>query len=353
MHATDVLIIGAGPIGIELAVALKRAGVDYLHLEAGQIGQTILWYPRQVRFFSSPERIGIAGIPLQTADQTKATREEYLAYLRSVVQHYELRINTHERVVDLRRDHDGFIVESLHGDDRQRYRARRVVLAIGDMHRPNRLHIAGENLPHVSHYFDEPHLYFQKKLLIVGGRNSAVEAAIRCFRAGAHVTLSYRRDSFDEKIIKYWLLPEIKWLIKKGGIHFLPGTQPVHITSTQVHLAKAPDSAAGQDAVVDADFVLLLTGYQMDSTLFKQVGANLAGINESPELDEATMESNIPGLYVAGTAAAGTQINFRLFIENCHSHVEKIAAAITGDPQAGVFQRTGMVGYGSGEMPES
>lgn len=328
MQTTEVIIIGAGPIGIELAAALKLLGVDYVHLEAGQIGQTITWYPRQARFFSSPDRIAIAGVPLHTVDQSKASREEYLAYLRGVVDQFDLEIRTFERVDSIERGDDSFIVRTTRGHESGTCEAKSIVFAIGDMHRPRLLHIPGEGLPHVSHYFDEPHIYFRKRLLIVGGRNSAVEAAIRCQRAGAHVALSYRRGEFDGKSVKYWLLPEIEVLIKTGKIRFHAGTTPTRITTEAVTLKPMPGDAATFD--VEADFVLLLVGYEMDTTLLEKVGVELHGENRAPCLDHDTMQTNVAGLYVAGTAAAGTQMRFRLFIENCHPHVSKITRALTG-----------------------
>jgi len=338
---TEVLIVGAGPIGLELAVVLKAMGVGYEQIDAGQVGQTISWYPKQVRFFSSPERIAIAGVPLSTSNQEKATREHYLAYLRGIVQQFGLRVRTYERVCDIVRNGDGFTVHTKHGDESRRYQARCVVLAIGDMHRPNKLNIPGEELDHVSHYFDEPHRYFTQKLLIIGGRNSAVEAAIRCARGGAHVTLSYRREKFDDTSVKYWLLPEIQALIKSGQITYRPNTTPTRIENTHARLVPTdahgkPDPHA-EPIDVPADFVLLMTGYQMDTSLLEQAGVELIGENRGPRLDPDTMMTNVPGLYVVGTAAAGTQKNFRLFIENCHPHVTKIVRSITGnDPPPGL-----------------
>ncbi|MEM9110079.1 MAG: NAD(P)-binding domain-containing protein [Planctomycetota bacterium] len=316
----QVIIVGAGPIGLELHVVLKQLGVDVLHLEAGAIGQTVTWYPKQARFFSSPERIAIAGVPLMTADQAKATREQYLAYLRGVVQQFGLPVATHEPVRRVGRDDAGLFTvhtakRSASCDD--------LVLAIGDMHLPRELGVEGEDLPHVGHYFDEPHGYFGRDLLIVGGRNSAAEAALRCHRAGARVTLSYRGQSLDDNGIKYWLLPELKALIKAGEIRFHPNTTPTKITNTHVELNDATQ--------VPADHVLLLTGYRQDKTLFEMLGVALVGENRAPQVDAATMQTNVPGLYVAGTAAAGTQQRFKLFIENCHIHAAKIAEAITGD----------------------
>ena len=227
------IIIGAGPIGLELHVVLKQLGVDVLHLEAGAIGQTITWYPKQAQFFSSPERIAIAGVPLNTPDQTKATREQYLAYLRAVVQQFDLPIATHEPVRQVSRDDDGtFTVKTA----KRNVTCDHLVLAIGDMHLPRVLGIEGEDLPHVSHYFDEPHDYFNRNLLIVGGRNSAAEAALRCHRAGANVTLSYRGDHLDDNGINYWILPELKALIKAGENKFHPNTCITKITNTHVQI---------------------------------------------------------------------------------------------------------------------
>lgn len=353
MQETDTIIIGAGPIGLELAVALKRSGVDYLHLDAGQIGQTISWYPRQVKFFSSPERIALAGLPLLTTDQSKATREEYLTYLRMLVQHFDLQVLTYHRVVAIRKEDDGFVLTVHHGSHTIELLARHVVLAIGDMHHPRLLHVPGEEMEHVAHYFDEPHRFFRQKLLIVGGRNSAAEAAIRCYRAGAQVTLSCRRPALDEASIKYWLLPELKWLIEKGHIAFHPSTCVSRITRSHVHLVSSPGSSGQWSRDIPADFVLLMTGYEMDLTLLKQLDVALAGKNNAPVLDEATMQTSVPGLFVAGTAAAGTQVHFRLFIENCHAHVQKIAAAITGKPNAGVFPQAGVLSRDLTQFPES
>jgi len=365
MIRTQVVLVGAGPIGIELAVAFKHAGVDYLHLEAGQIGQTVSWYPKQSRFFSSPERISIAGVPLITADQTKATREEYLAYLRGVVQTYGLQIKSYQRVVAMeagdgegaRGSSSGFLVHTRKGGNvSELIDCQKIVLAIGDMHKPRQLHVPGEDLGHVSHYFEEPHPYFNQDLLIIGGRNSAVEAALRCHRAGARVTISYRRAEFDEQSIKYWLLPEIKALINAGEIRFLPQTTPTRILSEKVVLnpvdGHEPPAVLENQAPIeiDTDFVLLLTGYLQDQTLFDQLNLERRGENQAPVLNPNTQEASVPGVYVAGTATAGTQNKFSVFIENAHPHVERIVKAITGSPPpAGLINQAAKT-YG---LPES
>ena len=361
---TDVLIVGAGPIGIELAVALRRAGVPYVHLEAEQIGATIAWYAPQTRFFSSPERIAIAGVPLQTLDQSKATREEYLTYLRAVVLQFDLEIHSYERVTALARLPDGgFAVTSAQAGGERRWRAENVVLAIGDMHRPRRLGLPGEDLPHVSHYFADPHRYFRRRVLVVGGKNSAVEAAIRCYRVGAEVTVAYRGADFNPERVKFWLLPEIRSLVRDGRVGFLPRTLPREIRPGRVVLERLADwitpshpqplshppggrgasppargdslaggePGAGEVVEVAADFVLLLTGYEQDPDLFTQTGVTLDGEGRRPRFDPATMETDVPGLFVAGTATAGTQLaGVKEFIETSHVHVDRIVAAVTG-----------------------
>lgn len=329
---TEVLVVGAGPIGIELAVALKQAGIPYVHLDAGQIGSTIAWYAPNTPFFSSPERIAIAGVPLFTVDQTKATREEYLTYLRGVVVQFDLQIHTYERVVEIRRDQDASFAVTSRGNGRRRHwRARNIVLAIGDMHRPRVLEVPGETLPHVSHYFADPHTYFRRRVLIAGGRNSAIEAAVRCVRVGAQVTLSYRGQKLDPSHIKFWLFPEIVGMIRDQRLTFLPNTTVREIRSDVV-LLEHIDAGGNEPLSIEADFVLLLTGYEQDPDLFIQAGVELVGPERRPRIDEQTMETNVSRLFVAGTAAAGTQSSgVKEFIETSHVHVGRILAALTGE----------------------
>jgi thioredoxin reductase (NADPH) len=347
---TDVAVVGAGPIGLELAVALKCAGIDYLHFDARQIGYTISWFAPQTRFFSSNERIAIAGVPLQTPDQNKATREQYLSYLRGVVQQFDLQVNTYEPVTGIDRDARGFLLSTRPPAGPRRYRARRVVLVTGGTDRPRRLNVPGEDLPHVSHYFDDPHKYFRRRVLIVGGKNSAVEAALRCHQAGAHVSLSYRRDALPAKSIKYWLLPEINHLMQAGRIEGHFNTVPAAITPTTVALKAASPAAgaAGRVHEVPADFVLALIGYEQDNALLRLAGVEIRGECQSPVFDERTMETNVPGMYVAGTAVAGTQDKYTVFIENCHVHVERIVAALTGKSGVAAPRSTEVLG-----LPES
>ena len=335
-----VAIVGAGPIGLELAVALKRAGVDYIQIDAGQIGTTISWYPLEMLFHSNAERLAIAGVPLQVPDQQKPKREEYLAYLRSVVQQFALRVRTFERVEAVQRSPDGgFLLHTRAVDGEHEYAVEILVLAIGAMHAPRLLGIPGEDLPHVTHYFHDPHTYFGKRLLVVGGRNSAIEAAVRCQRVGANVTLSYRKSDFDPGVIKFWLLPEIRSMLRDNRVRFLPRTLPIEIRGGSVLLA--PTGEDGRPVMtdlpseVDADFVLLLTGYRQDTRLLEMAGIDMQGADRQPRYDPETMETNVPGVFIVGTAIAGTpRERVRVIVESCHVHIPRVVAAITGQPVA-------------------
>lgn len=352
-HWHDVAIIGAGPIGLELAVSFQRAGASYLIFDAGQIGQTFLNWPDDTEFFSTPERIAIAGVPIPTITQRRITAEHYLAYLRAVVEQFDLRLNTYEGVERVEQCNGGFELHTRTLAGRHAYRAKAVVFASGGMARPRRLGIPGEDLPHVTHYFDNPHVYFRKRLLVVGGRNSAAESALRAWRAGAGVTISYRRPEISAERVKQILYDEVRTLIERGKMGFLPCTQPVEITPTHVVLAPTGEDGRpveGERTRYETDFVLLQTGYEADMSLLAGAGVALHGEAQEPHYNPDTMETNVPGLYVAGTAAAGTQTKFRLFIETSHQHVYKIVKRLTGyePPVADIPHRN----YGFFEEPK-
>ncbi len=322
-----VALIGAGPIGIEIAAALKRSRIPCVHFEKHQIAHTISWFPAQMQFFSSIDRIAVAGVPIPYIDRSRCTREEYLAYLRSVVRQFDLSIRTFEPVERIVKTAKGFDIHSILAEGECVTRVHKVILATGDTSRPNLLDIPGEDMTHVSHYLGDVHNYFDRRIVVVGGRNSAVEAALRCFRVGARsVTLSYRRGAFDRQRVKYWILPELEGLIERKEIEFLPRTVPVSISPGTVTL-RSLDTDRMWD--IPADAVLLMTGYRADMRLLRESGVHLYPPNDTPAFDETTMETNVPGLYVAGTAIAGTQEStYTVFIENCHIHAERIVASL-------------------------
>lgn len=338
MITRDVAIIGAGPVGIEMAVALKRQDISYVQLEAKQVGSTMFWWPPMTRWFSSNERIAIAGVPLQTVDQGKASREDYLRYLRSVVEQFDLDVKTFEPVVGIeKRGEGGFIVSTSPQRGKQQYRVQKIILATGGTAFPRKLDVPGEDLPHVLHYMGDPHEYFRKRVLIVGGRNSAVEAALRIHQVGADVTISYRQSQFEAKRIKYWLYPEIMGLIRSGRIRAHFNTIVSEITASGAKLSSCDESRPlfgnpGSSFNVPADFVLLMVGYIADMSLAKMAGVELVGDCEIPVFNEQTMETNVSGVYIAGTATGGTQARYRIFLENCHIHIDRILASIIGAP---------------------
>lgn len=341
LHGTmDVAVIGGGPIGIETAIALSEQGVDVTLFEAKQIGEAIRRWPPNTRFFSTPEHVALAGVPVHNLDQGSITGEEYLAYLRMLVEYFDINLHNYEPVVGIEPmdgntggNTSGYIVRTAHRTGERRYGARTIVFCTGGMAAPRLLGIPGEDLAHVSHYFEGPHKYFRTRLLIVGGRNSAVEAALRCWRGGAEVMLSYRRHDFDWERIKPHLSGDLRDRIDKGEITFYPATVPVEITTDRVLLASTEDGHTpnGRVTEVKPDFVLLATGFVADQSLLRLAGVELIGEAEEPRYDEETMETNVPGIYVAGTAVGGTQSQgFRYFISTTHDHVARIVRAITG-----------------------
>jgi thioredoxin reductase (NADPH) len=328
----DILVVGAGPLGLELAANLQRLGADVGVLEAGQIGETMRAWPGSTRFYSAPERVALAGLPLHGPTQEGLLGEEYLAYLRSLVEWLALPVQTYERVTDVVREGEGFRLPTATLAGTRAWRCRRLVLATGGLSRPRRLGIPGEDLPHVDLLLPDPHRYFQRRLLVVGGKNSALEGALRAYRAGAEVTLSYRRERFRESEVKPFLSPELEMLMAKGEIRFLPRTVPERIEPGRVLLAPADETGpvAGPRTEVETDFVLLCVGYEADMSLFEAAGVRLTGPGRAPEADPETMETNVPGLYVVGTAAGGSQDRYDLFIATCHHHVEKACRALAG-----------------------
>lgn len=319
----DVLVVGAGPIGLETAAVLAAEGFKVRVVDAGPIGSTLVrTFPPHTRFFTSPERLQLFGAAIAPLNQEKLTGEEYLTYLRQYVATHELQVDTFTEVVHGTVEPVHVVARTLSGV-LQGYRSRWLVLATGGTDRPRRLGVPGEDLPHVSSYLGDPHRYAGRRVLVVGGRNSAVESALRCYRVGASVHLCHRQPAIHDRV-KFWLRPEVHSLLDEGVIAGHLPDHIVEITPSLVHLA----SGEG----VRVDDVLLQIGYEQDQTLFDLFGVRRSGPNGAPVLDPDSMRSSQPEVFVVGTATAGTQGRFEVFIENCHDHPQRVAAALLGRP---------------------
>jgi thioredoxin reductase (NADPH) len=339
---TSVLVIGAGPIGIEVASGLAYAGADYVQIEAGALAQTIYNWPGRARFFSSPERVAIAGIPIQTAHQEMITREDYLAYLRNVVEIRGLDVSTYEKAISIKRTESsktGFHVVTQRLTGGRDIFCSSIVFSSGDMSFCNRLHIAGEDTVYknlgismVRHTLDDPHLYFGRKVLVIGGKNSALETALRCFRSGAKVSLSYRKEALEKEHTNSRLYLELSILISKGFIDFYPHTVPVEFRPGLAVLKKNRDdeNLSGNKKEIATDFVIVSTGFHADLSLMEQAGVTLIGEGRIPDYNSETMETNVPGVYLAGTAVSGGRQTYKDFVGTSHGHTEKIVRHITG-----------------------
>jgi thioredoxin reductase (NADPH) len=352
IERVEAVVVGAGPIGIETAIELRERGIDAHVVEAGPIGHTISWWAPQTRWFSSNDRIAIAGVPLNTVDQSKASREEYLNYLRTVVDQFSVPISTFERVeniepvLDVASSARWQLSTTRHGLPFRTIMAKAVILAVGGTDFPNQLKVPGDTLPHVDGYLREIHRYHGRHVLIIGGRNSAVEAAIRLHRGGAKVSLSYHGESLPTDGIKYWLRPEIEGLIHSGAIQARFGTRVVEIHPSEAVLEIIKPEKGPERVVVKSDDVLALIGYRQDQTLFEKLSILSDDEDAKPIFDPATMQTPRPGIYLAGTAVGGTQSSkYQVFLENCHDHPIKIADDLCGpregtDLDASVNQRT-------------
>jgi thioredoxin reductase (NADPH) len=320
----DVVIVGGGPSGLATAIGAARAALDYEVLEKGALVDSIFRFPRDMVFFTTPDLLEIGGLPFTTPYE-KPTRVEALAYYRRVADAYRLQVSLGVRV-------DG--IEAVAGAEPRfdvrgtgpdggpvERRARTVVVAIGYYDHPNRLGVPGEDLPHVSHYYTEAHGFYRKRVVVVGGKNSAAEAALDLRRAGAHVTLVHRRDALGESI-KYWVRPNIENRVKEGAIAARFGTRVLEIRPDAVVV----EGPAGREEL-PADGVFLLTGYHPDRELLESAGVRVDAATCKPEHDPETLETNVPGLYLAGAVVSGNETN-RIFIENGRFHGEKVAEAI-------------------------
>ncbi len=315
----DVLVIGAGPVGLACAIEARRAGLTARVLDKGALVNSIVGYPARMEFFSTPDLIEIGGHPFPVQGY-KPTREEGIEYYRGVAAREAVDVRLYERVVDVSGVRGSFSVTTNKGA----HQARNVVVATGFFDIPNRLGVPGEDLPKVTHYYREPYPYVQQRVAVVGAKNSAAKAALDCYRHGAHVTLIVRGPTLSETV-KYWIRPDLENRIKEGSIaaYFNSTVEAIHEDSLRI---RTPDGAVD----LPNDFVLAMTGYQPDFAFLARIGVTFHDDGyRTPVFDETTFESARPGLFLAGTVCGGLKTN-RWFIENGRFHAQQIARHIAG-----------------------
>ena len=313
----DLIIIGGGPIGLACGIEAQKAGLDYLILEKGALCNSIYNYPVNMTFFSTSERLEMAGIPFMSVG-AKPTRTEALEYYRRVYQHFKLKINLYEGVKTLQKSGDEFEIVTSKG----KYLAKKLVLATGFYDLPNLMDVPGEDLPKVLHYYKEPWPFIAQKVLVVGGANSAVDAALECWRKGAEVSMVLLGEEVDDNV-KYWVRPDIMNRIKEGSIKAFTRSKVKSIQETEVTI-QTPEG----DITIENDWVLAMTGYKPNFALLDQLGVELSlDEKRQPCYDQTNQESNVPGVYLAGVVCGG--LNTReFFIENSLVHAESIVKDI-------------------------
>lgn len=315
----DLLIVGAGPCGLACAIAAQEAGLSYMVLEKGSLTESIRRYPINMTFFSTAERIEIGDLPF-AIPEAKPNRAQALVYYRRVVEKYNLPIRLFAEVVALQATPNGFLVQTK---QREKLEARKVVWATGYFDKPKLLGIPGENLPHVSHYYNEPFLYVHQRVVIIGGGNSAIETALDLYRHQAQVTLLVRGDTF-KPTAKYWLVPDLQRRIAEGHIQVIFQVSVREITDKAVVFRQNGET---HQKSIAADFVLALTGYQAETALLASAGVPIEVASGTPYYNPQTFETNIRGLYVAGTAICGKHTE-KIFIENGRLHGQIIVQHI-------------------------
>ncbi len=314
MSKFDVLIIGGGPIGLACGIAAKKAGLSYLIVEKGCLVNSLFNYPVNMTFFSTAERLEIGGVPFMSTNP-KPRRSEALEYYRKVTDIYALNIHLFEAVENVNRQDDGsFIVAT----GLQTYLANNIVVATGFYDLPFLMNVPGEQLPKVSHYYNDPHYYSFQNVVVVGASNSAVDAALETWRKGAKVTMVIKGEGIGERV-KYWVRPDIVNRIAEGSI------KAYYHSTLQAIREKEADILTPEGVVtITNDFVLALTGYQPKLAFLRKIGIDLSNDDVlSPSYNDNTMETNIPGIYLAGVVCGGMNTH-RLFIENSREHAEKL-----------------------------
>ncbi|MDC6384301.1 YpdA family putative bacillithiol disulfide reductase [Flagellimonas taeanensis] len=318
MQEFDVVIIGGGPIGIACGLEAKKRGLSYIIIEKGPIVNSLFNYPINMQFFSSSEKLEIDGIPF-ISKEAKPKRNEALEYYRRIVTSNQLDIHLFEKVITVEKENDIFQVNT----DKDQYKAKNVVVATGFYDLPNRINVPGEDLPKVSHYYKDPHFYASQKLAVIGASNSAIDAALECWRKGAEVSLIIRGPEVGPRV-KYWVRPDIINRIEEGSIKAYYNSTVKEIAPREIII----DTPEGETSL-ENDFVLALTGYMPNFTFLERLGIALSDDEKRlPSYDPETMETNVPGLFLAGVICGGMETH-KWFIENSRIHAPIIMDAIT------------------------
>lgn len=322
LDVLDVFIIGAGPTGLACGIDAKHAGLKYLLVDKGCLVNSLYNYPPNMGFFTSRELLEIGGIPFPSV-HVKPTREEALEYYRSVTQMFQLPIRFYERVVNIDGQDGAFRISTQKGEgEKHCYHSRKLVIATGYYDLPNLMGIPGEELSKVSHYYTGPYEFYQQRVAVIGGSNSAAETALDLYRHGAEVILIHRRPELSRSI-KYWVKPDIENRIKEGSIPALFETRVVEITRDAIRV----ENSQGECRTIQNDFVFALTGYHPDVDLLRQFGVEVDSKTLRPKCDSETLASNVAGIYLAGVIIAGAKTN-EIFIENGRFHGKQIIADI-------------------------
>ncbi|MCM5528910.1 YpdA family putative bacillithiol disulfide reductase [Parasegetibacter sp. NRK P23] len=313
----DVVIAGGGPIGLACGLAAKAAGLQYLILEKGCLVNSLYNYPLNMTFFSTSEKLEIGGVPF-VSNNAKPTRPEALEYYRRVAVSARLNIQLREKVTGIRQQNDHHIVTTEH----HAYHTKNVVLATGFYDLPYQMHVPGEELPKVTHYYKDPHFYALQHVLVVGANNSAVDAALETWRKGAQVTMVIREGEIGKRV-KYWAKPDIENRIAEGSIRAF-----FHSTIAEIQEKSVVLNTPEGSVEIPNDYVIAMTGYQPDFTLLQQTGITLSDDEvKQPSYNPATMETNVPGIFLAGVVCGGLNTHV-WFIENSREHADLIVRAI-------------------------
>ncbi|RKN78464.1 YpdA family putative bacillithiol disulfide reductase [Ulvibacterium marinum] len=317
MDLYDVVIVGGGPIGIACGLEAKKNGLSYLIVEKGPIVNSLFNYPINMQFFSSSDLLEIDNIPF-ISKEAKPKRNEALEYYRRIVTSNQLNIHLFEKVTNVKKNHNLFSVTT----EKDSYTAKNIVVATGFYDIPNRIGIPGEDLPKVSHYYKDPHFYASQKLIVVGASNSAVDAALECYRKGADVTMIVREPEIGQRV-KYWVRPDVINRIKEGSIQAYFNSNVKEILEDAV-IVDTPEGTIR----IENDFVLALTGYMPNFEFLEKLGIQLSDDEKRlPNYDPETMETNVNGLYLAGVICGGMETH-KWFIENSRIHAPIIMGSI-------------------------